>query len=120
MATKLWGVVIAALDPEAQAKWWAHALGWNWWTDFEGDGRVRCGDPTVPQLLFERVHDVKTVQNRLHLDLASESITAQRVLVDRLVDRGATPVDVGQADVAWTVLADTEGNELCVVNPQPD
>lgn len=118
MATTLWGVVIAALDPEAQARWWAHALGWDWWLDFDDDGRVRCPEPGVPQLLFERVRDEKAVQNRIHLDLASRSAADQRALVDRLVTHGATPVDVGQGDVPWTVLADPEGNELCVLEPR--
>ena len=35
----------------------------------------------------------------------------------RLVALGATRVNVGQDDdqVSWTVLADPEGNEFCVV-----
>lgn len=118
MATELWGVVIAALDPTAQAKWWAQALGWEWWTDFDGDGRVRCEDPSVPELLFERVRDAKVVQNRIHLDLASQSEPEQREIVDRLLAHGAARVDVGQGDVPWVVLADPEGNELCVLEPR--
>jgi hypothetical protein len=31
---------------------------------------------------------------------------------------GAQPADVGQGDVAWTVLADPEGNEFCVLTPR--
>ena len=35
----------------------------------------------------------------------------------RLLEMGATRVDVGQsADVTWTVLADPEGNEFCVLS----
>jgi hypothetical protein len=35
-----------------------------------------------------------------------------------LLARGATKVDVGQDDstVSWTVLADPEGNEFCVLS----
>jgi hypothetical protein len=39
-------------------------------------------------------------------------------LVDRLLDLGATLADVGQGEVPWTVLADPEGNELCVLSPR--
>ena len=39
--------------------------------------------------------------------------------VERLVSLGATPVDVGQGDVAWVVLADPDGNEFCVHPPRP-
>jgi predicted enzyme related to lactoylglutathione lyase len=35
--------------------------------------------------------------------------------VERLVDMGARPVDIGQHDVGWMVLADPEGNEFCVL-----
>src|SRR5690606_7667118 len=33
-------------------------------------------------------------------------------------DLGATPADVGQGDVPWTVLADPEGNVFCVLEPR--
>ena len=36
-------------------------------------------------------------------------------MVDRLIAHGARPVDIGQGAVEWTVLADPEGNEFCVV-----
>jgi hypothetical protein len=35
--------------------------------------------------------------------------------VERLVQRGATWVDVGQRNVSWVVMADPEGNEFCVL-----
>ncbi|HZE33748.1 MAG TPA: VOC family protein [Actinoallomurus sp.] len=35
----------------------------------------------------------------------------------RLLERGATRVDVGQrGDVTWTVPADPEGKEFCVLS----
>jgi len=37
--------------------------------------------------------------------------------VARLRALGATDVDLGQGDVSWTVLADPEGNEFCVLRP---
>ena len=35
--------------------------------------------------------------------------------VARLRALGATDADVGQGDVPWTVLADPEGNQFCVL-----
>jgi hypothetical protein len=36
--------------------------------------------------------------------------------IDRLLALGARRVDIGQTDAeCWTVLADPEGNEFCVV-----
>ena len=36
--------------------------------------------------------------------------------VERLVAMGATHVDIGQGTQTWVVLADPEGNELCVLS----
>jgi hypothetical protein len=55
------------------------------------------------------------VKYRVHLDLATTSAAHQAELVTRLLELGATPADVGQGDVPWTVLADPEGNEFCVL-----
>jgi predicted enzyme related to lactoylglutathione lyase len=54
----------------------------------------------------------------VHLDLATTSAAHQAELVARLRDLGATPADVGQGDVPWTVLADPEGNVFCVLEPR--
>ena len=64
------------------------------------------------------VPDAKTVKNRLHLDLttAAEDRDAE---IARLLALGARRVDVGQTgEESWTVLADPEGNEFCVVRPK--
>jgi hypothetical protein len=58
------------------------------------------------------------VKYRAHLDLATTSVAHQAELVERLKDLGATPADVGQGDVSWTVLADPEGNVFCVREPR--
>ena len=39
--------------------------------------------------------------------------------IDRLIARGARRVDIGQTGAeSWTVLADPEGDEFCVVHPK--
>jgi hypothetical protein len=60
----------------------------------------------------------KTVKTRVHLDLATTSAAHQADSVARLQDLGATLADVGQGDVPWTVLADPEGNEFCLLTPR--
>jgi len=37
---------------------------------------------------------------------------------ETLQDLGATPADVGQGDVSWSVLADPKGNEFDVLTPR--
>src|SRR5690606_20720015 len=75
--------------------------------------------PGLP-LVFVPVDDPKVVKNRLHLDLNSASAPDQVALVRRAEAAGATPADIGQRGVPWVVLADPEGNELCVLDPRPE
>ena len=72
-----------------------------------------------PDLEFLRTPDVKTVKNRVHLDLRPYPGDDQTAEVDRLRALGATDIDLGQGDdVLWTCLADPEGNEFCVLTPR--
>ena len=70
------------------------------------------------------LHAVRTLtlfirgKYRAHLDLATTSAAHHAELVERLLELGATPADVGQGDVPWTVLADPEGNVFCVLEPR--
>ncbi|MBK5286864.1 MAG: VOC family protein, partial [Acidimicrobiia bacterium] len=87
MTTRLWGLVIAALDPAGQAKWWADALGWAGSLDDDGDGRVTSRDPRMPGIIFEQVTDPKSAtKNRVHLDLASVDRADQRNTVEALME----------------------------------
>jgi predicted enzyme related to lactoylglutathione lyase len=109
-------VVVDAADPSATAAFWSDASGLPLVvaeSEF-ASLRPRGG----PWLEFVRVTDPRTVKNRLHLDVAPESGDDQAAEVARLVELGARPVDVGQGDVPWTVLADPEGNEFCVLTPR--
>jgi len=119
VTTRLVNLVVDAADPAASAHWWAEALGWEvtFQTRHEVAVEPPAGSPGLP-LVFVPVPDHKSVPNRVHLDLASPSAQAQATLVDRLLGLGATPADVGQGQVPWVVLADPEGNELCVLEPR--
>ena len=56
--------------------------------------------------------------NQLHLDLTTTSLDDQRDSVARLVELGGRHIDIGQSpDDEHVVLADPEGNELCVIEP---
>ncbi|GLX93877.1 VOC family protein [Herbidospora sp. NBRC 101105] len=123
MATRLVQIHMKAADDEAVGRFWAQALGWGMSsegpgvTNLEPEGFV-YPDPTA--VCIDVVHDPnpKTVKNRVHLDLATTSAAHQADLVALLRSLGATPIDVGQGDVPWTVLADPEGNEFCVLEPR--
>ena len=124
MATRLVHMVIDAHDTSRLAQFWADALGWELGFDEPDEavvwpaGFAYPGTGAVP-LVFVPVSEPKIVKNRVHLDLATQSLAHQRELVGRLRNLGATPADVGQGEVPWVVLADPEGNEFCVLEPRP-
>jgi hypothetical protein len=64
------------------------------------------------------VPEPKTGKNRVHLDLASASVTRQAAEVDRLLGLGVTRADIGQGEVPWVVMSDPEGGEFCVLTPR--
>jgi hypothetical protein len=114
--TRLDSIVFDAADHVALARWWGEALGWPMHVDDEDDGIVTPPEgAALTDLVFCAVDDPKVAKNRVHLDLASSSAEDHAATVERLVAAGARRVDVGQGDVPWVVLADPEGNELCVL-----
>jgi hypothetical protein len=120
-------VNIKALDHSAVGRFWAEALGWSVFSAGSGvttyvapAGGFVWPHPVALGIDVVAVPEGKTAtKNRVHLDLATTSAAHQAELVARLRALGATPVDVGQGDdVPWTVLADPEGNEFCVLEPR--
>ena len=142
-------VVVDCADPHPLADWWAEALGWQVEPQDEAFIRSMIdqgfatdadtathkgalvwataaaiehpeGPDRAPRILFMKVPEPKTVKNRVHLDLRStaEPSLAER---DRLVALGATEIGGGTEGpmVAWVVLTDPEGNELCLPVPPP-
>jgi hypothetical protein len=78
------------------------------------------GDPFPGVLIvFVRVREAKQVKNRLHLDVSPVGCDRDEE-VARLEALGATPVDIGQGEQGWVVLADPEGNEFCVLGRRAD
>jgi hypothetical protein len=111
-------VVVEAVDPPAQARWWADALGWQESYRDEEEVDIDAPDGSL-RLAFVPVPQLPTGPNRLHLDLASRDANHQRAQVARLLAAGARRADVGQGDVPWEVLADPEGMLFCVLEPRP-
>jgi catechol 2,3-dioxygenase-like lactoylglutathione lyase family enzyme len=113
-------IAIDALDPDRVAQFWCEVLGWVV-IDRDEDG-LSIGPAVVPPMAGPgptidvfAVPERKTVKNRLHLDLRAEGPDRAEELT-RLLALGARPVDVGQDPaVSWTVLADPEGNEFCLL-----
>jgi hypothetical protein len=118
MSTHLFSVVFDCTDHIAQVRWWADVLAVPVAGEREDEAWIT--PPDSPELNFVPVREPKTSKNRIHFDLRSDSKRDRDEIVERLTRNGATHVDIGQPEDAWwTVLADPEGNEFCVVNPVP-
>ena len=105
-------VNVDARDPVSLGRWWALALGWVVVNDEPNEFEIRPRPDQMPGLLFVPVPEMKSINNRLHLDFRPHNRDAE---VTRLVAMGATYCDVGQGRAPWIVLADPEGNEFCVL-----
>jgi catechol 2,3-dioxygenase-like lactoylglutathione lyase family enzyme len=106
-------------DPAALGRFWADALGLVEDPDnqgAEGDDEFALLGPDGhrPGLLFIAVPEPKIVKNRVHLDLWPGD--GRELAVERLVALGGRLIDDrhNPDGSGWVVLADPEGNELCV------
>lgn len=115
MVSRIATITIDAVEPRKVADFWAAALGWQILDDDPDVLTIGPPDGAGPTIDIASVLERKAVKNRLHFDLRADGSSADEE-IDRLLKLGARRVDVGQpADVSWTVLADPEGNEFCVL-----
>ena len=105
--------IVAAADPASLGSWWREALGWETVNDDPEEFEIRPAADRPPGLLFVRTDEAKVTQNRLHLDFRPDDQAGE---VDRLLDLGASRIDIGQGRQPWVVLADPEGNEFCILS----
>jgi predicted enzyme related to lactoylglutathione lyase len=118
MALRLHHIVVDAHDLPALARFWAEALGWLILSEREQEVVIGPDETAPVGMCFMPVSDVKTVKNRVHLDLTTGS-DDRDAEIERLLALGARRVDIGQTGTeSWTVLADPERNEFCVVRPK--
>jgi predicted enzyme related to lactoylglutathione lyase len=122
MPVALHHIVIDAHDLPTLARFWSAALGWPILSEREREVIVGPALDAPIGLCFMPSPDEKVAKNRVHLDLnpgAGATPDERAAEVERLIALGARRVDVGQrGDETWTVLADPEGNEFCVVRPK--
>ena len=129
---RLADVVFDARHPASLARFWAAALDDYEVARYDDEelARLRAngidgpeddptvlveGPPTSPRIWFQRVPEAKVTKNRVHLDVRTDDPDGEAA---RLVALGASIADV-QPDARWIVMADPEGNEFCVLRPDP-
>jgi hypothetical protein len=99
-------------DPDPIARWWAEVLGADFGHEDGADYAYLARADGVPWELwvFIPVPEPKTAKNRFHLDFRATRPDS----VDLLVARGATVLRAPDDEISWHVLADPDGNEICV------
>lgn len=109
-------ITFDAVDAPMLARWWAAQTGGV--VQGEPDSPfvvVAPGPSGGPNLGFQQVSVPTRGKNRVHIDLTAADRAAE---VARLTGDGAKFVAEHREDgLAWTVLADPEGNEFCVSGP---
>ncbi len=111
-------IVIDTHDLPGLASFWSEVLGWRILSQREREVVIGADETAPVGICFMPVTETKVVKNRVHLDLTCgpEDRYAE---IERILAIGARRVDIGQTgDESWTVLADPEGNEFCVVRPK--
>ena len=122
MTSRIAQLTLDVHDVDVQARFWSEALGLT--IDAGDDGAATLFPPSdaprdVPTIWLQPVSESKRDKLRLHLDLRPDDGDVEGE-VDRLVGLGASRADVGQTgEERFTVLADPEGNEFCVLHRDP-
>lgn len=134
-------IAIDCSDPHGLAEWYADALGWDYEPQDEdfirrmlADGHATEDDTTThngrlvwraaainhpggeesgrPRILFQQVPEPKTGKNRIHLDVRTDG---KEAVLERLLAKGAKELwRANEGSHDWVVIADPEGNELCL------
>ncbi|QCJ00924.1 VOC family protein [Agrobacterium larrymoorei] len=109
---KIHAVTIDTANPQKLAAWWSQALGIAVANDF--GMIVQLGSsPDLPPFQFQKVEDVPTQRNRVHVDLRTSDLDGE---TERLVRLGATVVQKFELpQIRYTTLTDPDGNTFDLV-----
>ncbi|HEV2782971.1 MAG TPA: VOC family protein [Actinophytocola sp.] len=121
MPWRLTSVVFEAADVAALADFWASEV--DGWAYRPARGEVRFvptdAEDGPVELVIAPAPRRRGGKNRIHLDLNTHGMQEYQTRRDALALAGARPVDIGQGElVPWTVFADQEGNEFCLLKPR--
>jgi 4a-hydroxytetrahydrobiopterin dehydratase len=102
-------IAIDALDISAVRPFWAAVLGY---VDDSEHGEVRDPVGQGPTIWFQQLDEPRPQRNRIHFDIAVAHDEAEGRIAAALAAGGHLVSDA--AARAFWILADAEGNEVCV------
>lgn len=109
MAISIGNIGIDTGDVAATTEFWRAVTGYEVSSSDEDGSFLNDPDKRGPGLFVQRVPEPKVGKNRLHIDLFTDDLDGELARIQGL---GATEV---QRHDGWVVLADTDGNQFCVV-----
>jgi hypothetical protein len=132
-------IAIDCHDADLLADWWAKALdyvlqppppGFDSWPAFLEANDLPVPEPGAvnaivdpggagPRILFQRVPEPKVGKNRVHLDVRAGDRREAKV-AELTAAGGKELARVTEGGGSWVVMADPEGNELCITGTAPD
>lgn len=104
-------LAIDCVDADAIRDFWRVGLGYE---EQESNGSTDLVDPRGrgPKVWFQHMDPPRTDRNRIHIDVYVPTDDAEQRVQDIVAAGGFLLTDEFAPD--WWVLADVEGNELCV------
>ena len=111
-------IAVDAMDIPAVRPFWKAALGYTDTYDDDRDGDARLSDPRGrgPEVWFQQMDVPRTDRNRIHFDITVAAADAP-VRIEQVLAAGGRLASDHAAPRFW-VLADPEGNEVCICTPE--
>ena len=114
MSSRLIELCLAATDPHRLARFWAALLGRD--TTHDGLTVLPHDQVELPIRFAPLTGPRPPAPQQIHLHLTSTTPDHQQATVARVLELGGSHLDVGQRpEEGHIVLADPEGNALCVI-----
>ena len=110
MGVSIRNIGIDTNDLARATAFWQSVTGYKVSSSSDGDAYLADPAKSGPGVSLLLVPEPKAEKNRLHLDLYTDDLGGE---VTRIRDLGASEV---QRFDAWTVLADPDGNQFCVIS----
>lgn len=108
-------IAVDAQHPDALRPFWRVGLGYVEKVTEEGAVELHHPDGAGAVVWFQRMDPPRPGRGRVHIDVYVPPEIAERRVADTLAAGGRLVTDEHAPD--WWVLADAEGNELCICTP---
>jgi 4a-hydroxytetrahydrobiopterin dehydratase len=105
-------IAVDAVEPDRIRDFWRVGLGYVEQISEEGDCELHDPKGAGAVVWFQKMDPPRSGRGRLHLDVYVPAGVAKRRVADTVAAGGQLVTDEHAPD--WWVLADAEGNELCI------